>query len=138
MTANPAHASAASGVWPWPRVCVTILGGIRMAAHPRLSKSRRLLGERQESAYEHDAQASVYPDTLACASCLYLRVVLVWGQTFICRSPDSIRVDNHPFIRFHPVLRCTPRVRMWKPVGLTPFNSEDTMPRPKAGSGAGG
>ena len=52
-------------------VCVTILGGIRRAAHPSLSKWRRLLGERQELAYKHDAQASECSGTLACASCLY-------------------------------------------------------------------
>ena len=60
---------------------------MRRAVHPSLSKSRRLLGERQESAdkhdaqarykhdaqarYKHDAQASELSDTLACASCLY-------------------------------------------------------------------
>ena len=37
-------------------VCVTIPGGIRQAVHPSLSKSRRLLGERQESADKHAAQ----------------------------------------------------------------------------------
>ena len=37
-----------------------------------------------------------------------LRVVLVGGQAFIRRSPDSFRVDNNPFIRFHPEWRCTP------------------------------
>ena len=82
-------------------MCGAILGGIRKVVHLSLSKSRRLLGERQESAYKHDAQASEFSGTLACASCLY------WGQTFICRSPYSFRVDNNPFIRFHPEMRCT-------------------------------
>ena len=39
-------------------VSITILGGIRTAVHPSLSKSRRLVGERPGSAYKHDAQAS--------------------------------------------------------------------------------
>ncbi len=84
-------------------MCDTNLSGIRKAVLASLSKSRRLLGERQESAYKHDAQASEFSGTLACASCLY------WGQTFICRSLYSFRVDNNSFIPFHPELRCTPR-----------------------------
>ncbi len=47
-------------------------------------------------------RVSEFSGTLACASCLY------WGQTFICLSHYSFSVDNNPFVRFHPELRCTP------------------------------
>ena len=35
-----------------------MLGGVRKVVRPSLLKSGRLLGERQESADKHDAQAS--------------------------------------------------------------------------------
>ena len=95
-------------------MCVTNLSGIRKAVHPSLSKSRRLLGERQESADKHDAQdtSTMRKRVSVLRKRVFrhtrLRVVLVGGQTFIGRSPDSFRVDNNPFNRFHPEVRCTP------------------------------
>ena len=44
--------------------------------------------------------------------------MLVWGQAFICRSPDSFRIDNNPFIRIHPEWRCTPGLMLRQPASF--------------------